>query len=139
MKESEVPQYKDDFKNRDKINKVLYATDDEGNFVARQSIGWDVEIEATKLAWTEVDEAIEKVRIRVLNGELSPIAYYMELRIMNLNLLAKYVGKWQWQVKRHLKPSVFARLKPAVLNKYTEVFQISMEALLDINKFKKIG
>lgn len=134
-----MPQYKDDFKNRDKINKVLYATDDEGNFVARQSIGWDVEIEATKLAWTEVDEAIEKVRIRVLNGELSPIAYYMELRIMNLNLLAKYVGKWQWQVKRHLKPGVFARLKPALLNKYTEVFQISMEALLDINKFKKIG
>lgn len=139
MKEREVPQYKDDYKDRDKINKVVYATNDEGEFVVRQSAGWDVEIAATKLAWNEVDESIEKVKEEVLNGQLSPIAYYMTLRIMNVKLLAKYMNKWQWQIKRHLKPSVFATLKPQVLAKYADVFQVSMDALLDINKFKKVG
>jgi hypothetical protein len=64
-----------------------------------------------------------------LQGKLSPIAYYMEKNIMDVKLLASYIGLPRWKVRRHLKPTVFAKLDEMVLRRYADLFRISVEAL----------
>jgi hypothetical protein len=36
---------------------------------------------------------------------------------------------WQWRVKRHFKPKVFAKLNDKILQKYAETFEISVDEL----------
>ena len=48
---------------------------------------------------------------------------------MDVGILASYVGLWQWRVKRHFKPSIFKKLKNYTLQKYAEVFEISVDEL----------
>ncbi len=63
------------------------------------------------------------------NHEVSPILYYMELRLMDISILSAYTGFWKWTIKRHLKPAVFARLDNKTLSKYALVFEITIEDL----------
>lgn len=49
-----------------------------------------------------------------------------------MGILASYVGMWAWRVKRHFKPKVFKRLSDKILNKYANVFEISIEQLKNI-------
>ena len=46
-----------------------------------------------------------------------------------MNILASYVGMWKWRVKRHFKPKIFNKLPNRVLQKYADVFEISIEKL----------
>ena len=48
---------------------------------------------------------------------------------MDLNILSSYVGFWKWRVKRHFKPSVFAKLNDKILKKYADTFGVSIEEL----------
>ena len=126
MKDNEVPQDKSSFTD------LYYAVDKKGNYVTKKSTGW----EAKKMALGEsldlIDERIDEIKQKVYNKELSPIAYYMELNRMNPSVLAAYYGKWQWVVKRHFKPSVFAKLSEKSLKKYADIFNISIDQLKDI-------
>ncbi|MBL7683526.1 MAG: hypothetical protein JNK00_09220 [Flavipsychrobacter sp.] len=134
MKANEVPQDKRDFKEGDKIHKLMYALDNDGKYTGITSAGWEAENIATKQAWDAVDEELAETAEKVKNGELSPIAYYMQKHLMEVSLLAKYVGKWQWQVKRHFKPAVFSKLGTDTLNKYAAVFNITTEDLKNFGK-----
>ena len=78
-------------------------------------------------------ERIEEAKNQVLKGEASPIVYFMELHRMDEGILASYVGKWVWQVKRHFKPSVFKTLNEKVLQKYADAFGINVA---DLKNFK---
>ena len=49
----------------------------------------------------------------------------MELNHMKPGLLGKYAGFSRWRVKRHLKPAVFSKLRPEVLEMYATVFNIT--------------
>jgi hypothetical protein len=51
---------------------------------------------------------------------------------MDLGILASYIGLWQCRVKRHFKPSVFKKLSATTLQKYAEVFNVSIEQLKHI-------
>ena len=51
---------------------------------------------------------------------------------MDLPILASYVGIWQWRVKRHFKPNVFYKLSNKMLQKYTAVFEITIDQLKNI-------
>jgi hypothetical protein len=51
---------------------------------------------------------------------------------MNVSLLAKYVGFNRLRVRLHLKPSVFGRLNPSILEKYARIFEIEVGELLKI-------
>ena len=53
---------------------------------------------------------------------------------MDVSVLASYVEIWQWRVKRHFKPSVFKKLNSKVLQKYADVFEISIDELKHIEK-----
>jgi hypothetical protein len=57
----------------------------------------------------------------------------MELTKMDLPILASYVGIWKWRVKRHFNPKRFNKLSTKVLQKYADVFEITIEQLKDIN------
>jgi hypothetical protein len=36
---------------------------------------------------------------------------------------------WKWRVKRHFKPTVFAKLNDKILKKYADAFAISVDQL----------
>jgi hypothetical protein len=127
MKKEDVPQ---DVSALGKITKeVCYATDSEGKYVTELSKGWDVKITALDKAWEDIDQRIEAARQKVLNGEASPLLFFIEHGIMDISLLADYTGFWQWQIKRHLKPNVFKKLSDKKLQRYAEVFNVNVDDL----------
>ena len=127
MKKENVPQ---DLSALGKLTKeVCYATDESGNYVTQLSDGWDVKISALDVAWDDIKVRVEKARQQVLNGEASPILFFMEYRLMDIKLLADYTGLWQWQIKRHLKPDVFNDLSESKLKKYAGAFNTSVADL----------
>ncbi len=129
MKKKEVPQDEINMFNG-KPPDVMYALDENGKYVPVKSAGWKPKNEILKQAWEEVNENAESARKAVLAGEKSPIYYFMYKNIMDVKLLAEYTGLWSWQVKRHLKPRVFSRLKDKTLEKYRHAFRLnSIEAL----------
>lgn len=134
MKANEVPQDKEDFKGKSNIHKLMYATNDDGSYTQVNSEGWEVENMATRQAWEAVLEELGEVEAKVKNGELSPIAYYMHKSLMELPILARHMGKWKWQVKRHLKPEGFRKLDNDTLARYARVFNISVEALKNFGR-----
>ena len=114
---------------KNQLKQLFYATDRAGESGKVNSVGWEPENIAMQQAWEEVNTKIEDARKRMQAGEVSPILYYMEKTIMDLPLLASYVNNFQWQVKRHLKPSVFRKLNDDTLRKYAAAFKISLEEL----------
>lgn len=134
MKVNEVPQDPKNFKGGDAVTKVVYAVGKDGKYTGVNSAGWEAENEATKQAWDAIDEELAETEQAVKAGKLSPIAYYMKKSLMDIGLLANYMGKWQWQVKRHMKPSVFQKLDTKILARYASVFNITVEELLSIGK-----
>ena len=136
MKSKEVPQ--DDANMlQGKFKEPVYSVDEEGNYTTVPSVGWAPKNAIMQQAWDNINEKIEETRQRVIAGELSPIAYYMEKEIMDAGLLAKYVGRWKWTVKKHLKQKHFVKLTDEMLSKYAEVFDLSIEELKDIERIKK--
>lgn len=131
MKKDEVPQDGNNM-HEGQFRQLFYATDNAGQYVPVTSVGWEPENVAMQQAWEEINERVEKARARVLAGEISPVAYYMEKTIMDLPLLASYVGKFQWQVKRHMKPSVFKGLSDTMLQRYAAAFKITLQELKNI-------
>lgn len=127
---NDVPQDALPFKDKDKIKKVVYAVDKKGHYTEVQSAGWEAEHVATQQAWEAIEEELKETAEKVAKGELSPIAYFMLKKLMDISILARYVGKWQWQVKRHMKPSVFKKLPQKTLDKYAEIFGITTSELL---------
>jgi uncharacterized circularly permuted ATP-grasp superfamily protein len=53
----------------------------------------------------------------------------MEMRQMDPGILAKAAGIAAFRVKRHLRPEIFAKLKPSVLNRYTKALRVTLEEL----------
>jgi hypothetical protein len=127
MKKEDVPQ---DLGALGKITKeVCYATDESGKYTTQLSNGWDVKSTALDTAWQQVEERIATAKQKVVNNEASPILFFMEKGLMDIQILAGYTGFWQWQVKRHLKPDVFNDLSDKKLEKYAEVFNVSVADL----------
>jgi hypothetical protein len=134
MHVNEVPQDPKDFKEGEKLRKLVYAVDNNGNYTGINSAGWDAENTAMKQAWDAVDEALADTEEKVNQGVLSPIAYFMQKNLMDISLLAKYMGKWKWQVHRHFKPAVFNKLSDDQLQAYATIFNITIEELKDFGK-----
>ncbi|WP_396635935.1 hypothetical protein [Maribacter sp. R77961] len=132
MKKEEVPQDKSNLASAN-IREMVYAVDKDGNYTTSLSSGWDPKTIALDNAIKVIEERISIAKEKVLKGETSPIEYYMELHKMDIPVLASYVGLWQWRVKRHFKPTVFKKLKEKTLQKYADVFEISLSELKQID------
>lgn len=130
MKLNDVPQDKKHFNDKDvELRKVLYVTDKNGQYTQTHSYGWESENIVLEQAWGEIFEQEEQVKQEIREGIASPIKYFMIKNRMDIGILASYVGKWQWQVKRHCKASVFKNLSENVLKKYAQVFNMEVSNL----------
>ena len=138
MKSKEVPQ-DDANMMQGKWKDPIYTVNEDGEYTTSYSMGWDVKNTVMQQAWDNINEKVEEIRKRVLEGELSPIAYYMEKQIMDVGLLSKYMGLWKWKVKKHLKQKNFEKLSEELLYKYADIFDISSDELKDIERIKKEG
>lgn len=128
MEKDNVPQDTSNL-TKNNVKELLYATDENGNYTTTLSTGWEPKTIALSNSIDEINERIADARQQVLNGEVSPIVYFMEINKMDLTILSSYVGFWKWRVKRHFKPSVFASLSDKVLQKYADTFEISIDEL----------
>jgi hypothetical protein len=127
MKKEEVPQ---DPGSLGKVTKeVCYATDESGKYTTELSQGWEVKTGALDVAWQDIAERVAAAREKVSRREASPLLYFMELKLMDVGVLAGYTGFWKWQVRRHLRPGVFRRLSERKLRRYAEVFDVAVNDL----------
>ena len=131
MKKEEIPQ--DDGALNKLTKEVVYAVDGSGKYSSELSTGWDVKTKALDLAWEDIEKRIEAARQKVLNNEASPILYFLELRLMDMGILASYTGFWKWAIKKHLKPTAFKKLSQQKLQQYADAFNVSVEELKTMN------
>jgi hypothetical protein len=119
-----VPDYTEGW-----LKKGNYALDDKGKYVMVPSKGWVVDEMINRMAYDEYKVKEEETRKAVLAGQKSPLAYYMELRQMTPEILGKTAGIAAFRVKRHLRPEIFAKLKPHVLDSYAKALDITRKEL----------
>lgn len=131
MKKNDIPQ---DSSALNKVTKELsYAVDENGNYTTALSTGWEIKAKALDIAWEDVEKRIAGAKQKVLNGEASPLLYYMELKLMDVDIVAGYTGFWKWQVKKHLRPEVFKKLSDRKLEQYAKAFDIRKDELQRID------
>jgi hypothetical protein len=131
MKKEEIPQ--DDGALNKLTKEVVYAVDGTGKYSSELSTGWDVKTKALDLAWEDIEKRIEAAKQKVLNNEASPILYFLELRLMDMGILAAYTGFWKWTIKKHLKPAAFKNLSQQKLQQYADAFNVTVEELKTMN------
>ena len=109
--------------------KAVYAVADDGRVRLVPSRGWEVEEIVTRQAVEDLEKRAMEARARALSGESSPLEYHMYRARMDVDLLSQATGLWRWRVRRHFKPAVFARLAPALRQRYAGALGISVETL----------
>lgn len=127
MKKEELPQDSSALENF--TREVCYVKNKDGKYETALSTGWNVKKEALDNAWNDVNERIEEARTTVAKGEKSPIAYFMELKLMDIPVLAGYTGIFPFLVKLHFRPAFFKMLSERKLKKYADAFEISVQEL----------
>lgn len=129
MKKEDVPQHGDLTAG---CREVSYAVDADGRYHLELSAGWEAKNIALRQAWEAITEELQEVIAEIARGRKSPLAYHMVKHQMDPVLLSQYSGIACWRVKRHLKPAVFARLEPATLMIYADLFSICIETLRQV-------
>ncbi len=132
MKKEELPQDKSALEVM--TRELLYVKNSNGKYTTGLSTGWDIKKEALDSAWDDIKERVELARMAVRNREMSPVYYFMELRLMDLTVLSGYTGFWKFTIKRHFKPYVFQRLSNEKLTTYAKIFDISINELKDFKE-----
>jgi hypothetical protein len=127
MRNDEVPQ--EDSLIHQGERKAMYALDQDGRYRVVPSSGWKVEETATAMAVAAYAEAAAAALARVRAGHASPIEYHMYRHRLDSPTLAQETGLWHWQVKRHFRPAVFARLGERTLRRYAQVFGMAIDEL----------
>jgi hypothetical protein len=123
MRESDVPQ---DGGLNQGLREITYALDENGRYVGVPSLGWEPKNIANAQAWEVISEDIHTQARLVRDGKRSPLAYHSARHLMTVGLIASYVRLPRWRVKRHLKPSVFNRLSPEILQRYADLFGLTV-------------
>lgn len=93
---------------------------------------WEEKFDVSRVLLVEQMQKIEAVRQQVLRGEVSPIAYYAQERLLDVKTLSFYTGISKRDIKKHMKPEHFAQLTKSNLQIYAEVFKISIEKFNEI-------
>ena len=131
MKKEDLPQ--DSSALVGVTREVCYVKGSDGKYTSDLSTGWDVKKQALDNAWDDIKERVAEAAAQVKNGEISPIFYFMEVKLMDITLLSGYTGFWKWTIKRHFKPSVFKNLSNTKLATYAKAFDVSVEELKTFN------
>jgi hypothetical protein len=121
-----------------KIRDLCYVVDDKGHYTKVLSKGWAPKNDAIRLAWNMIYENAEEIRQQVLSDILSPIALYMELNVMDVNILASYTGLSRRKVRKHLKMRGFRNLSPELIRNYANALNLTADELTDIERIRRI-
>lgn len=127
MLDSEVPQEGNSTLGGHR--KAIYARGTDGKLHIVQSAGWEVEEIVTKQAVDDLLRLTENARQRVLAGQTSPLEYHMYRVRMDVPLLSQASGIWQWRIRRHFRPAVFAGLSASLLATYADAMGMAVEQL----------
>lgn len=123
MKLSEVPQ--DNNPGYEQEKRAVYATDERGQYTVATSSGWEAEDVVNTLAVEEFQRLALAAAARVKTGQSSPLEFHMYDRRMDIPTLAQASGIWQWRVRRHLRPAVFATLRARTLMRYADALGLN--------------
>ena len=113
--------------------KAVYARGADGKLHIVQSAGWEVEEIVTLQAVEDLNRLAEDARQRVIAGLTSPLEYHMHKARMDVTLLSQVSGVWQWRIRRHFRPAIFAGLSDALLGRYGEAMGLSLDQLKKID------
>lgn len=127
MLDSEVPQEGNSTLGGHR--KAMYARGTDGKLHIVQSAGWEVEEIVTKQAVDDLLRLTENARQRVLAGQTSPLEYHMYRVRMDVPLLSQASGIWQWRIRRHFRPAVFAGLSASLLTTYADAMGMTVDQL----------
>ena len=127
MLDSEVPQEGNSTLGGHR--KAMYARGTDGKLHIVQSAGWEVEEIVTKQAVDDLLRLTEDARQRALAGQTSPLEYHMYRVRMDVPLLAQASGIWQWRIRRHFRPAIFAGLSASLLATYADAMGMAVEQL----------
>ena len=127
MLDSEVPQEGNSTLGGHR--KAMYARGTDGKLHIVQSAGWEVEEIVTKQAVDDLLRLTENARQRVLAGQTSPLEYHMYRVRMDVPLLSQASGIWQWRIRRHFRPAVFAGLSASLLTAYADAMGMTVDQL----------
>ena len=111
---------------------VCYAIDEQGNYQAVVSKGWDVKADALQIVLDDVLEQCEPIRQRVLRHEVSPLAYHMEKNLMDIDMLADNSGISKRKVKKHMEYDEFQKLDRETLENYAYTLRITVDELVTV-------
>lgn len=109
--------------------KAVYARDASGRVVIVPSRGSEVDEAVTLQAVERLDGLASEARARAVAGQTSSLEVWMWTLRMDVPLLAQVTGLWEWRVRRHLQPAVFARLSPRLLARYADALGLTPEQL----------
>ena len=126
MKVKEVPQDKNEI-YEGYGTKATYAVDEHGQYTIVRTSGWDVEEVVLRDVLNDFAGNTAEAKKRFLEGETSPIEYFMNKNLMDLPALSYGVGIRKWRIRRHMKPSVFGRLRGSLLKLYAGFFKTTVE------------
>lgn len=123
MKKDDVPQ--DNNRTYGGHKKVIYAVNDAGSYEQIGSTGWEAEEFATLMAVAALNGQTRAAAARVQAGISAPLEYHMYAKRLDVTGLAQATGFFQWQVRRHLRPAIFARLPARKIALYCEVLGLT--------------
>lgn len=109
--------------------KAIYARDADGRMVIVASRGSEVDEAVTLQAVERMHACAEAARARARAGTTAPLEYWMWARRMDVALLSQVSGVWQWRIRRHFRPAVFARLSSRLLERYADALGVPAEQL----------
>lgn len=130
MKKEEVPQ--DRARAFEGQKKAVYAVDDDGRYRIVGSSGWEAEEVVLDQAIAHFEQLATDALARARRGVTAPLEYHMYRQRMDLTLLAQCTGFFKWRVRRHLRPSVFARLNQKILDRYADALGLTTDQLSDL-------
>ncbi|MBK7415647.1 MAG: hypothetical protein IPJ38_11590 [Dechloromonas sp.] len=127
MLESEVPQ--EGNVTLGGHRKAVYARGADGKIQIVQSAGWEVEEIVTRQAVDDLNQLAANALQRVASGETSALEYHMHKARMDVPLLSQTSGVWQWRIRRHFQPAVFAGLSTTQLQRYADALGLTVDQL----------
>jgi len=90
---------------------------------------WERKLDVCTMLATQHSQELETIRQQVADGQVSPLAFHLQINLFDLNLLSSYTGIPKRRIKKHLKPEHFNQLDEKTLNLYAAIFEITIEEL----------
>lgn len=125
MKENEV------IKDIKKQKMVLYAEKEDGTYGSVEGGSYLIENLLDDF-WFKKRHLEQTLRQKLIDGDISPIQYFMVLEDLTPSELASRTGLSTGKVRKHLQMKHFADIRTSELKRYAAVFNIPVANLFQV-------